>query len=161
MKLTFQTKTRSKWFNNACRFNLLRLWSPWLHGDSSTRDSLTCIRQTPCAKPTCFTCLSPSDGNHVRNLTTALNTTTSTATVNTRPAPPTNHWISKLTSSFQDAVLINNVRDLKHINAFYDRFWPIPALHHSRTHPENHQFIHFSKLYSNSTLQFSSALRRI
>ena len=80
----------------------------------------TCTRQTPCAKPTCFTCSSPSDGNHVRNLTTALNMTTSTTIVNTRPAPPTNHWITKLTRSFQDSILINDVRDLKHLNIFYD-----------------------------------------
>ena len=81
----------------------------------------TCTRQTPGAKPTCFTCLSPSNGNHVRNLTTALNRTTSTTTVNTCPAPPTNHWISELIRSFQDAILINDVRDLKHLNTFYDR----------------------------------------
>ena len=82
----------------------------------------TCTRQTPCTKPTCNTCMSPSDGNHVRNLTNPLNTTTSTASVNTRPAPPTNHWISELTRSFQDAILINNVRDLNHLNAIYDRY---------------------------------------
>ena len=80
----------------------------------------TSTRQTPCTKPTCYTCSSPSDSNHVRNLTTALNMTTSTTTVNTRLAPPTNHWISKFTLSFQDAILINNVRDLKHLNSFYD-----------------------------------------
>ena len=115
MQLTFQTKTRSTWFNNARRSNLLRLWSPRLHGDSSTRDSPNLHqRQTLCAMPTCFTCSSPSYGNHVQNLTTALNTTTSTTTVNTRPAPPTSHWISELTRSFQDAILINN------LNTFYD-----------------------------------------
>ena len=81
----------------------------------------TCTRQTPCTKPTCYTCSSPSDGNHVRNLTTVLNTTTSTASVHPRPAPPTYHWISKLTRSLQDAILTNDVRDLKHLYAFYDR----------------------------------------
>ena len=35
----------------------------------------TCTRQNPCTKPTCYTCASPSDSNHIRNLTTALNTT--------------------------------------------------------------------------------------
>ena len=68
------------------------------------------------------TCSSPSDGNHVQNLTTALNMTTSIATVITSPAPPTNHWISKLTRSFQHAVLINNVRELQHLNAIYDGY---------------------------------------
>ena len=81
----------------------------------------TCTRQTPCTKPTCYTCSSPSDGNHVRNLTTALNMTTSIATFTTSLAPPTNHWISKLTRSFQQAVLINDVRDLNHLNAIYDQ----------------------------------------
>ena len=81
----------------------------------------TCTRQTPCTKPTCYTCASPSDGNHVRNLTTALNTTTSTASVNPCPAPPTNHWISKLTQFLQEADLTNDVRDLNHLNAIYDR----------------------------------------
>ena len=130
----------------------------------------TCTKQTPCDKPTCFTCSSPSNGNHVQTLTTALNMTTSTATVNTRPAPPTNHWISKLTRSFQGAVLINNVRDLKHLNALYnccmvgepdilyiDRSQLFTTLEHAQ------QIINSSispSSYSNSTLQFSSALRR-
>ena len=81
----------------------------------------TCTRKTPCTKPICYTCSSPSNGNHVQNLTTALNMITSTAIVNSHPAPPTNHWISELTRSFQDAILIYHVRDLKHLNAFYDR----------------------------------------
>ena len=51
--------------------------------------------------------------------------TTSTATVNPRPAPPTNHWISELTRSFQDAILINDVRDLNHLNAIYDHYMVI------------------------------------
>ena len=38
----------------------------------------------------------------------------------TRPAPPTNHWISKLTRSFQDAILMDDVRDLNHLNTFYN-----------------------------------------
>ena len=69
---------------------------------------------------TCFTCLSPTDSNHVRNPTTTLNTTTLTTIVATSPAPPSNHWISKLTCSFQDAILLNDVRDLKHLNTLYD-----------------------------------------
>ena len=81
----------------------------------------TCTGQTPCTKPTCYTCSSPSDGNHVRNLTTALNMTTSIASVNPCPAPPTNHWISELTRSFQDAILIDDVRDLNHLNSINDR----------------------------------------
>ena len=80
----------------------------------------TCTRQTPCTKPACYTCSSPSDGNHIRNLTTALNTTTPIATVITRPAPSTYHWISKLTRFFQEAVLTNNVRDHNHLSTFYD-----------------------------------------
>ena len=41
-------------------------------------------------------------------------------TVATHPAPPADHWISKLSCSFQDAILRNDVRDLKHLNTFYD-----------------------------------------
>ena len=48
--------------------------------------------------------------------------TTSTASVNPRPAPLANHWISELTHSFQDAILINDVGDLNHLNAIYDRY---------------------------------------
>ena len=46
--------------------------------------------------------------------------TTLPTTVATRPAPPGDCWISELTRSFQDAILLNKVRDLKHLNTFYD-----------------------------------------
>ena len=46
--------------------------------------------------------------------------TTLPTTIAPPPAPPADHWISKLTCSFQDAILLNEVRDLKHINTFYD-----------------------------------------
>ena len=80
----------------------------------------TCTRQTPCAMQTCFTCSSPSDSNNVLNLTTAMNTTTSTTKVPTSPAPPKNHWIPKLTRSFQDAILKEDMRELNYLNTFYN-----------------------------------------
>ena len=48
-------------------------------------NSLLCTMQIPCFKQTCLVCFSPTDGNHIWNLTTTLNTTTSKATIATRP----------------------------------------------------------------------------
>ena len=45
---------------------------------------------------------------------------TPTTNVATTPAPPNNHLISKLTCSFQDAILIDDVRELNYLNTFYD-----------------------------------------
>ena len=65
-------------------------------------NSIPCTKQNPCTKQTCS---SPTDSNFIRNLTNALNTTTSKATIATKPAPPIDHWISDLTSEIQDAIL--------------------------------------------------------
>ena len=78
-----------------------------------------CTSQNLCCKQTCFSCSSPTHSNHIRNLTTLLNTTTSTATIATKPAPPINHWISELTSETRDAILQYYFKDLKLLTTLY------------------------------------------
>ena len=77
----------------------------------------TCTRQTPCCKQTCLRCSLPTNGTHVRNLTSALNTTTTTASTTSKPAPPFNHWISDLTNGLQEAALNEDLELLKVFNA--------------------------------------------
>ena len=85
--------------------------------------------QNPCPKQTCLVCLSPTNGNHIQNLTTALNTTTSKATIATRPAPPIDHWISDLTYAIQDAILRDDWRVLKLLdNIFAQKYVSEPDL---------------------------------
>ena len=79
----------------------------------------TCTRQTPCCKQTCLGCSLPSDGNHVRNLTSALNTPTTTTSTTSKPAPPINHWISDITNGLQEATLSEDLELLKLFNALY------------------------------------------
>ena len=79
----------------------------------------TCTRQIPCCKQTCFGYSSPTDGNHIGNLTTTLNMTASTATIAIKPAPPIDHWISEITSGIQDAILREDFADLKLLDDLY------------------------------------------
>ena len=101
---------------------------PDLSSDSEVLDSTetpqqetprTCTRQIPCCKQTCLGCLSPTDSNHIRNLTTLLNTTNSTATIATLPAPPIDHWLSKITNGIQEAILREDIEELKLFNNLY------------------------------------------
>ena len=82
-------------------------------------NSILCTMQNPCTKQTCFVCLSPTDSNYIQNLTTALNTTTSKATIVTKPASPINHWIHNLTCGIQDAILCNDLPELRALINFY------------------------------------------
>ena len=79
----------------------------------------TCTRQTPCCKQTCLKCSLPTDGNHIQNLTVPLHPTASTATIANKPAPPIAHWISKLSSEIQDAILQDDFIDLKLLTDLY------------------------------------------
>ena len=97
----------------------------------------TCTRQTPCSKQSCLTCwfqvhslqnpcamqtcfVSLShDGIHISNLTIALNTTTSKATIATLPAPPIGHWIYDLTHEVQKAILRDDLPELKTLHDNY------------------------------------------
>ena len=79
----------------------------------------TCTRQTPCCKQTCLGCSLPSDGKHIWNLTSALNTSTTTTTITTKPAPPINHWISDITNGLQEAILSEDLELLKSYNSLF------------------------------------------
>ena len=79
-------------------------------------NSILCTMQNPCFKQTCLVCSSPTDSNHIWNLTTALNTTTSKATIATKPAPPIDHWIYNFTGGIQDTILRNDLPKLKFFN---------------------------------------------
>ena len=79
----------------------------------------TCTRQTPCCKQTCLGCSLPTDGSHVRNLTSALNTPTNAASITSKPALPINHWISDITNGLQEAALNEDLELVKIFNTLF------------------------------------------
>ena len=91
----------------------------------------TCLRNSPCLQQGCLTCCTQT--NHVRDLSDALDDVTpaasavkanaitiiladanaSTKRPTTKPQPPSDHLIVRLTEMFQDAIQDNNTLELE------------------------------------------------
>ena len=77
--------------------------------ESPPKSTKKCTRTTPCSQTDCGGCPGTASIGHVRDISDALETMTTSTTI------PPNHWIIKLTKAFKVAIQNQDHDELEHL----------------------------------------------
>ena len=82
-----------------------------------------CTRGSPCSRPDCLTCNGPVTNNHLRDLTNYLEGSNeiSRTTTLTKITTPLDHWITTLTSAFKEAILDQDIKEMRGLNQSFSK----------------------------------------
>ena len=83
--------------------------------ESPPKSTKKCTRTTPCSQTDCEGCPGTASIGHVRDISDALETMTTSTTI------PPNHWIIKLTKAFKTAIQEQDPVELKMLINRYER----------------------------------------
>ena len=86
--------------------------------DGRLTETPRCTRTSPCSKSDYLFCNRPVSNHHVHNPTEDLGNSAPISRSN-KPTAPTDHWISRLTDAFKDAIMDHDIRKMVTLDHYY------------------------------------------
>ena len=77
-----------------------------------------CTRGSLCSQSDCLVCNRPISNHHIHNLTGDLEDSNLNSRSN-KPNAPADHWISNLIDDFKEAIMDQDIEEMKKLDIYY------------------------------------------